>query len=287
MSKDFKVWGVRSDLIGDQIMALPILNWIENRIPHSYKFWSILRKCSQASPLYFNHPLIDKIVISDFNEGFGETDKFYSDQCNLKFNTRPQHLFEQDWHNYRDMYEETWVMAGLPLKEYHELSKEQQKPKLYKWFDVEKKPKTIAIHCFAGYGKDNHRSPSQEWWEKIIRLLWDNGYSVVRLGHPNEPHFFIDLDFRPKDIRNLSLIDQVKIALGCDLYIGTDSGFSLIMGAYNDIPQITLLTNWNAGHKCNFTCLSPNNDKNFSLFAVGNCGNISQEKVLETIKQII
>jgi ADP-heptose:LPS heptosyltransferase len=58
-----KIWGVRSGMIGDMIMALPILNWLEQIYPHSYKYWVIGQRFSQALPLFINHPMIDKIHI--------------------------------------------------------------------------------------------------------------------------------------------------------------------------------------------------------------------------------
>ncbi len=69
-----RIWGFRQSLIGDTIMALPILNWAERRWPGSYKHWQVARKCSQSAQLYLNHPLIDQIVISDCHEGMGPRD---------------------------------------------------------------------------------------------------------------------------------------------------------------------------------------------------------------------
>lgn len=287
--KNFKILGVRQSLIGDCIMSLPVLHWLEKKYPNSYKYWHLARKCSQAAPLFFGHKLIDKIQITDCEEGFGPNDFELSKECNIVFNTTPPHPFGEYWHNDRSMVEETWVQSGLPLLEYYNLTEEEKHPKLYKWFNTTKREKTIAIHCFAGYGRDNMRSPSKEWWEKMIRLLWDNDYQIIRLGHSREPLFFENLDFIPEDVRNLSFIEQIQIALGSSAYIGTDSGFSLAMGAYSH-PQVTLLTNWNNGHTKNPLCLQPINKNNISLFNEyknNGCSGISQEKVLESIKLLI
>jgi hypothetical protein len=102
-------------------------------------------------------------------------------------------------------------------------------------------------------------------------------------------------DFEPcnpigfTDLRHLSFIEQIQIALGCSAYIGTDSGFSLAMGAYSH-PQVTLLTNWNQGHTENPLCLQPLNRHNVSLFNEfknGGCSGINQELVLEKLKLLI
>lgn len=288
--KNFKILGVRQSLIGDCVVSLNVLNWLELKYPNSFKYWHLAKKCSQAADLFLNHPLINQIVITDCEEGFGPKDIELANQCDIVFNTTPLHPLGEYWHSHRNMYEETWIMADIPLTEFHNLDKELQKPKLYKWFDIEKLPKTAILHCFAGYGHKNNRSCSQNWWEYMIVDLIKNDYDVIRLGHSNEPKFYSDAESeecdpcRFKDLRHLGFMDQVKLALGGSFFISSDTGFSLVMGAYNDIPQITLCTNWNIGHFQNFECLAPNNDKNITLFAEGSCSNIPREKILDIIQ---
>ena len=57
-------------------MGLPILNYYEKKYPGSYKYWVIQKKCAQCAPLYFNHPLIDRIKITDEWDEFGDYDNF-------------------------------------------------------------------------------------------------------------------------------------------------------------------------------------------------------------------
>jgi ADP-heptose:LPS heptosyltransferase len=277
-----RAWIGRADLIGDCVMALPMLYYIDQKYPKSYKVWPILRKCSQAAPLFLNHPLIDKIHISDHDEGFGENDKKMFHSCSLRMDVRPQHPMGEYWHNDRSMVEETWIMGGLPLKGYHELPEEEKYPKLYKWFNTDNLKKTIAVHCFAGYGRDNKRSPSLKWWEDVLSILTKD-YNIIRLGHPSEPQININFCSGYSDIRSKSFFEQVQTALSCSLYIGTDSGFSLAVGAYSH-PQISLITNWNVGHHTNFLCLQPLNKNNISLFSPISCDNIKQEEVLNKVK---
>lgn len=295
--KNVKIWCGRSDLIGDTVMALPMLHYFENQYPNSYKYWSILKKCSQAAPLYFNHPLIDKIVISDHEEGFGENDANILRGCSIGINTRPEHKY-QDWHNRYSMVKETWLMAGLPELEFDQLSEKRKAPKLYKWWpEYSTKKNCIAVHCFAGYGRDNHRSPSLIWWEQMVLDLIKSDKRVLRFGHPNEPDFFAsgENNYKPNnpthfhDMRNLSFMEQIQLATSCGFYIGTDSGFSLTMGAYEH-PQVTLLTNWNIGHVTNPYCLAPVNGNNVNLFNPineGGCSGIAQEKVLAFLNSLL
>jgi ADP-heptose:LPS heptosyltransferase len=282
--KNFKVLGVRQSLIGDCIMSLPVLRFVEKRRPNSYKYWHVAKKCSQSAPLFYNHPLIDKIVITDCEEGFGPKDIELAKQCDFVFNTTPQHPFGEYWHDHRSMLQETWVMAGIDLKEFEALTEEEKTPSLTRWFNTNREASTIAVHCFAGYGRDNRRSPNKEWWTELIESLTKQGFKVIRLGHPKEPELI-----NCNDLRHLSFLEQIQIALGCDMCIGTDSGFSLVMGAYTH-PQITLLTNWNVNHFQNPTCLQPINKNNISLFnefIKGGCSGISKDKVLENIKNLL
>ena len=284
--KNFKLWSSRADLIGDSVMFLPVLNFLEKEFPNSYKIFPIMKKCSQAEPLFLGHPLIDRTHITDFDEGFGENDKKIFEECDFQIDVRPKHASEQ-WHNNRSMVEETWAMSGVGLNRFQEMEKRDKFPRLYKWFDVERVNKTVAIHCFAGYGRDNHRSPDVGWWRRTISNLEASGYKVIRLGHPSEP----DLNTLVADLRESSFMDQVKAALGCDFYIGTDSGFSLVMGAYGH-PQISLLTNWNNGHSSNPYCLAPMNHKgqNLNLFCDtqdGGCSGISQEALIDATRTLM
>ena len=62
--KNFKIWGVSFSLIGDLIVGLPQLTYFEKKYPGSYKYWGIHKKMSHAAPLFYNHPLIDRIKIT-------------------------------------------------------------------------------------------------------------------------------------------------------------------------------------------------------------------------------
>jgi ADP-heptose:LPS heptosyltransferase len=215
-------------------------------------------------------------------------------ECDLVFNTMPNHPLQHDWPNHRNIYEETWVMAGLPLEAYHSLSKEQQRPKLYKWFDVEKQPqRTIAIWPCAGYGKEMTRNPSKHWYFPLIGMLTLLGYKVIQFGHPKD-YNFNDLVERA-DVKvkqnfscqnHLSFFEQIKMSLGCDLAIATDSGSSLVLGAY-EMPQITLLTNHFPNHIQNLSAFAPNNPNNINFISINGPDNTNLFEVCDKIKEIV
>jgi hypothetical protein len=293
--KQLKIWGPLSGIIGDLIMGIPILTYYNKKYPESYKFWTIQKKCAQCAPLYFNHPLIDRIKISDEWDQFGDYDKKLIDECDIK--TRPstsgwKHS-TQDWYNYFSCVEETAFMAGvLDLKDV--LSEDEMRPSLYKWFDAgapavtstyaksknqinENYNNNIAIWPFAG---SPGRSPSPKWWNRLIDNLILNGYTISHYGMPWDP-ILSNLEGY-KTYPYLSYFDQVKSALASRLVIGTDSGAQWVMGAYSH-PAINLMTNWLPNHNNNLLALEPVNKNSETFYAQGGCDNISAKLVLNSI----
>ncbi len=275
-------------------MSVPALSWIEKRFPSSYKYWQIARKCSQSAPIYFNHPFIDKIVISDCEEGMGPRDHAIAATCDLVFNTTPSHPDGDDrgWVNRYNIYEESWRMTGIPLEEYKLLTPYEQRPHLTQWFDIEKQSKgTIAIFCASAYGKRqlwHSRFPTRNWYVNLINRLTLEGYKIIQFGHPND---YVDEggslsnDTSSADARNLEFFTQVKTALGCSLAIVTDSGSGLVLAAYESLPTITLLTNHTPGHVQNFTAFSSNSPLNQSFVGLGSADNISIDEVVLAVKE--
>ena len=293
--EQIKIWGPVYGIIGDLIMGLPILNYYEKKYPGSYKYWVIEKKCSQCAPLYFNHPLIDRIKITDEWGEFGEYDKRLISQCNvnLKPSIEGWEHSSPDWYNTVTSVEETAYMAGIPdLKDV--LSEDEMKPHLYRWFDVgipaitstyakskdandEECHNNIAIWPFAG---SPGRSPSSRWWNRLIDNLILNGYTVNHYGMPWDP-LLSNLDGYSV-YPHLSYFDQVKAALASRLVIGTDSGAQWVMGAYSH-PAINLMTNWLPNHNTNLLALEPVNDNGQTFFEIGICDNISVKEVLNNI----
>lgn len=283
-----RIWGVRGSLIGDTLSALPILSWLERRFPGSYRHWVVARKCSQSIQLYLNHPLIDKLVVTDCHEGMGPRDIEIAKTCDIVFDTMPQHPEGDIWPNRRNLWEETWVMAGLPLSEYHALPPDEQRSHLVQWFEVEKQPaKTVALWPCAGYGIENKRNPSRDWYVKLLNQLHAEGCIIYQFGHPKDYTFDLWSGPTYRDFRRLALFDQIKLTLGCDLMIGTDSGSALVVGAYEKIPQISLLTNHWPGHVENPTAFATNSPLNTSFFSPGTADGIKQEDVVAKVMEIV
>jgi ADP-heptose:LPS heptosyltransferase len=292
MEKQIKIWGVRSGMIGDMIMALPILNWLGQIYPHSYKYWAIGQRFSQALPLFINHPMIDKIHILKTAERLSDPDDIkIAQNCDVHFNITPEHPdgtpgINCFWWNEYNLCEETFRMAGLNIEEYKKMPKELQKPKLEKWFESNINKKTIGIWPFAAYGKEPQRSPSLEWWENLLPEIICLGYTIHIFGHPNDPQIKINNSYQNKllDLRSLSFFDQIKMSLECELCINTDSGSGWVLGAYGH-RQISLLSNTAPNHHKNYLAFAPINyyNNNISLFALDNCSNIKHEDIIDSL----
>jgi ADP-heptose:LPS heptosyltransferase len=286
MNKNFKLFSGRASLIGDTIMFLPALNYLETKYPNSYKIFPISKKTSQSAPLFINHPLIDKIYVLEQEESLSVQDIKLIKDCDLAINPFPNHPDVKDWYNYYNCIEETIRMAGINLKEFNSLPVDLKKPKLEKWFKISKNEKTIAIWPFACYGVDTGRNPSIEWWQKLLKIL-DKDYRVFHFGADAEPNLGEGLNNYYK-LTNLSFLEMIKITLGCDLSIGTDSGSSWVIGAYG-FPQINLILKNSPEHKQNFNAFSPENYLNNKIDLIGLNGkdSINIQDLLNSINKIL
>ena len=305
MDKNIKIWGVSFSLIGDLVVGLPQLTYFAKKYPGSYKYWGMHKKMSHAAPLFYNHPCIDRIKITDTWGGFGDYDYELASECEFStreldhqnktiLNAQP----EDYWYNEHDIVEQMARMSGIyDIKEV--LTEEELRPRLYPWFEadfdaIEKNEgytkvrtksgkipkKSIAIWPFSGYGHWPSRSPSSEWWNTLIDTLLNNEFTVFHCGWVEEP----SLSNLPNYIRcvDLSFFEQVKISLGTRLAIGADSGSMWVLGAYEH-PAIHLMTNWRDGHVQNFSAMNPVNYRGVSFFAPPSSDGWNHQDILTEI----
>lgn len=285
MRSDVSIWGVRGSLLGDCVGALTVLNSLEQLYPGSYKFWQVAKKCAHISPLFIDHPLIDRIVISDCDEGMGPRDLELMRGCDIAINVMPEHPREHDYPNWRSFYHETFIMSGLSDQHYFALPPEQRLPKLVKWFRPEArltaKSKIVALWPQAGYGKEPKRSPDRAWYQSFVDQLKADGYDIIQFGHP--------ADFELKGVCRRTHIDffqQVRETLSCDLVISTDSGSGLIFAAYEH-PQITLTAPHWPGHVRNLDALAPQNRNGHVFLDARGASHISQADVVSKVREIL
>jgi len=260
---------------------------------------------SHAAPLFYNHPLIDRIKITDKWGEFGEYDYELASKCDIStrdldndrktlLNARP----EDYWYNDHDIVEQMARMSGIyDIKEV--LTEDELRPQLYQWFDtdfdaIEKNEgytkvrtnsglipeKSVVIWPFSGYGHWPARSPSANWWNTVVNTLIDNNFIVFHCGWIEEPHLS-NLDGYVRCV-NLSFFEQIKVSLATKLAIGADSGSMWTLGAYS-FPAIHLMTNWRDGHTQNFSAMNPVNINGTSFFAPPMTDGWSFEEVLNTV----
>jgi ADP-heptose:LPS heptosyltransferase len=299
MSKDFKIWGMSYGPVGDLIMGLPLLTYFEKKYPNSYKYWAIQKRSSFCAPIYLNHPLIDRIKITDDWGDFGVRDRKIMSECDITTICDGWKHEKKFWYNETSCVEETARVAGIyDIRSV--LNEEEMKPKLDKWFNVGfDNPEcntysknyisnddifnnNIAIYPFATAGDKTGRSPSVKWWEKTIDSIIDYGYSVYHYGRPNEP--LISNNKMYKSYVHLPYFEQLKAAMASKVVIGTDSGAMWVIGAYSH-PAIHLMSNWLKNHNSNLFALAPINENAANLFGHEKCDNIRGEDVLEEIRK--
>ena len=303
-----KIWGTSFSLIGDLIMSLPQLNYFKKKYPDSYIYFVIHKKIAYSAPLFFNHPLIDKIHISEKWSEFGQNDYEIAKDCHVStavIDKNAKSILKRvpsnQWYNKRNCIYENALMSGInDLNKI--LTEDELYPKLYQWFDVgfdstqkkggytfKKKESSenknlsdyISIWPFAAYGRSETRSPSEKWWIDAVNQIIKKGHKVLHCGYFTEPNLSDDNN-NYKKITELSFFDQIKISLATKLSIGTDSGSMWVLGAYNH-PAIHLMTNWSENHKSNFSAFEPVNNHSITLFEQGGCDNIKIENMISSL----
>ena len=302
-----KIWGTSFSLIGDLIMSLPQLTYFKKRHKNAYINFVIHKKIAYCVPLFFNHPNIDKILISGEWSSFNSNDFRIASECDIvttKLDHKNKKVLDRQhedkyWYNYRSCIEETALMSGITdLNE--TLTVSEKIPYLNKWFDsgfedVQKKGaytyekldskrnkilnKSLAIWPFAAYGRSKNRNPKPDWWQELVDIFVKNKINVYHFGYHNEPILSNNKEYY-YNLTKLDFFSQIKISLGSKLALGTDSGSMWVMAAYSH-PSITLITNWYENHNKNFNSLVPPNKNGDFIFKENGFSNLSTEEVYE------
>jgi len=315
------IWGTSFSLIGDLVMSLPQLNYFKKKYKDIYINFVIHKKIAYCAPLFFNHPLIDKIHISGEWSSFDENDYLLASSCdftttkidhkNKKILDRV-HLYEKDWYNYRSCIEENALMSGI--NDLNILNNNEQIPILYRWFDVgfedeqkkgaytynKKEPKnlnytlskSISIWPFAGYGRSKNRNPNIQWWTELVQKFSKSKIHVYHFGYFKEPSLSNNNEYYHK-LTDLDFFSQIKISLGTKLTLGTDSGSMWVLSAYSH-PTLILLTNWYENHFKNFLAALPPNlngdyifkENGFSYLTIDEVFNKCMEKGISKVSKM-
>ena len=302
------IWGTSFSLIGDLIMSLPQLTYFKKKYQKTYINFVIHKKISYCAPLFFNHPDIDKILISGEWSSFNSDDYKIASRCDVvttKLDHKNKKILDRQhddkyWYNHRSCVEETALMSGIEdLNKI--LTNDEKNPYLYKWFDtgfedeqkkasytyekIESKrnkilSKSLAIWPFAGYGRSKNRNPSEKWWGDLVSKLTNSSINVYHFGYFKEPKLSENKRYY-HNLTNLDFFNQIKISLGTKLALGTDSGSMWVIASYNH-PMIILGTNWYDNHTDNLKATIPP-IKNGECIFNQNFSNISTDEIYEKI----
>jgi ADP-heptose:LPS heptosyltransferase len=287
MNKSIKILAGRSGMLGDTLAAVPVATYFKKKYPDSQIIFPIGKRFAQGAPLYINHKDIDTVFVFDGDERpESKRDWDMVNSCNIVINPTPEHP-DNIYPSARTIYKESFLMAGLSEDQWNSLNREEQRPKLYKWWKKTKAPpKTIAYWPQAGYGLENKRNASLEWRKKLIGELSWAGYRIWQFGAEKDDSYgFDDSSLNIQRFNHLSLFEQIKLTLSTDLMIGTDSGSALIVGAYEH-PQISLLTNhWREDQDPH--ALEVDNPNNFSFWEKGSADNIKIDLVLDKVLELV
>lgn len=287
----------RSSMIGDNLSALPTATYIKKIDPDAYITWVIGKKCSSFAPLLINHPDLDKIFVLDGEESMESNrdwNEFYSNT--FQYNINPQHL-DNKYPKERNIYLESFLMQGFSEKQWAQLTPEEQIPKLVKWWQPVKRPfgdkKTIFFTGMPNFGRESKRWVSKQYLEKLVLRLVRLGYCVIQSGGEQDETWFSGQEIEDisinslnyKRVNELSFFDQIKIANECDCIVGSDSGMSLVCGAYS-LQQVSLIPiHW--GNENNPSALSTNNPNNYSFYSINGTDNIDIEEVITKVQEKI
>jgi len=289
-----KLFMGRASMAGDNLSALVTARYVKKMDPAAKITWAIGKKCSSMAPLLLNHPDLEKIFITDGAEGLeSERDFAESSSCDYRLNLNPQHPPGSIYPKSGNIYLESFLMAGFSLEQWESMSDEDKIPKLVKWWNPVKRPfgdkKTILFTGMPNFGKESNRWVSKKYLEELARKLINTGYAVIQSGGEQDERWFDGWEMSAgfmsnyKRINERSFFEQIQIANEVDCIVGSDSGMSLILGAYG-LPQVGILPiHW--GNENNPSALSTNNPNNYSFYSIGGTDNIDMDLVLAKIEE--
>lgn len=298
MNKDNpRIFIGRGTMLGDVLATLSFVAYLKKRWPKSTIVFAMGKKSAQASMLYLSHPLISEIFITDGAEDLeSERDFAMVKSCDIVFPLNPRHR-DNEYPKRRNIYSESAHMQGLDEELYEGvLTAEDKIPKLVKWWYPVKRPfgdkRTVLFTGMPNYGRESKRWVSKKYLEELVLKLVESGYCVIQSGGEQDESWFSDWDITegfPVDATNYKRInercffEQIQIANEVDCIVGSDSGMSLILGAYR-LPQVSLIPiHW--GNHNNPSALSTNNPNNISFYSFNGTDDINQDSVLDAIKQ--
>lgn len=244
-----KLFGLKIGPPKEIIASLPILDVLNKKIGETYNIFVIGKKYSFFSKFLQNHPRINEIKISDYEENLGSKDFDIIKNCDYFINPCAPHLKEKDWYNYRNLIEEVCLSATIDFKLISTI------PKIY--FD-HKKEKKYQL----GIIKSNR--PSEEWWKNLKNKINFN---------------FIEIDEKK------TFEEQLEQSLLCEVNIGEPSDLTWTLTAIGLTKQINLISKYKDDHIKNLESMAPKGKNSFNIINETSYDLIDIDKTIEIINQ--
>ena len=114
-----KIWGTSFSLIGDLVMSLPQLKYFKKKYQKTYINFVIHKKIAYCAPLFYNHPDIDKIIISGKWSSFGPEDYKIASECDVvttKLDHKNQTILDRKHENYEVVEYLTNTPTAMQIK---------------------------------------------------------------------------------------------------------------------------------------------------------------------------
>lgn len=223
-----KAIGFQCGQFGDLVISSVAARAFKQVNPKAHLTIGISQKYKQIAPLFENHKYFDDIV---FYEGYDNwpapSDLETIKRFDMVYDAMPKRLNEADW--WKSEHQAVNACSIYCLSPPNDLQ-----CSLNQSLSYSPQSKTITFAPFAGfYNSNNLKKLSISKAQQIVNALIANGYEVFVVGGPNEP----DLQGAVKI--NKSYSESLKFVLGCQCYIGTDTGMTWAASAYS-VPTIGL-----------------------------------------------
>jgi len=267
---------------GDIMMGIPSIKYLSETNQNNSYYLNINKSYQDCAPLFYNQKGIEGVFISNEYEKFPDS----LDCINLRdfgfsscFNPMQPRIDEESWFKKRHQVSDVAYQYGILNEiECHKI----KKINLHKWFTHQYFKKTIAFHSSpANYEKNNTKAFSREKSQDLVNYLNKIGYSVLEVGAKSDPKLENTIKFET------DYFHSVKNILGCELFIGFDSGLTWTLSGYN-FPVLAFYSDaYYIRDGINYVSSIQPENPNAIYISNNNVNEISHSLMIEKINEII
>lgn len=276
-------------LYGDLAMGTVAARALKAAYPDCHVTYAVGGDFRDFAPLLINHPHIDRIYVTHSpRDRYDETDVAWikAQRFDHVFNPMQDHNHAAPWHLARHQTHETCFMHGIPVP-----AGDTGKIELVRWFEPKAGVKDhVAFAPFAGWqeGIKNVKALDRARAQTIADGIRKLGFSVLQVGHPDEPSLVqYDDEYHPDTPRITRLstpyFESVRHILGCRAMVMGDSGLAWVLSGY-DFPLVGLYGNWYHGDRV--SAIQPVNP-NARYLVARTINEIPVESVVEAVRNLL